>query len=49
MESYESCTQADAQSAADKFALSILNSELFQYGERYTVPILCVDNKPTYY
>ena len=39
LESYGVFKQVDARSAADKYALSILNSETVHNGERYIVPV----------
>ena len=44
LESYGSFKQVDARSAADKHALSILNSETVHNGERYIVPMLWIDS-----
>ena len=41
LESYGAFKQVDAHSAADKHALSILNSETVHNGERYIVLCLC--------
>ena len=43
LESYGAFKQVDARSAADKYALSILNSETVHNGERYLVPMLWID------
>ena len=42
LESYGAFKQVDARSAADKHALSILNSETVHNGERYNVPMLWI-------
>ena len=44
LESYGAFKQVDARSAADKHALSILNSETVHNGERYIVPMLWIDS-----
>ena len=44
LESYGASKQVDACSAADKHALSILNSETVHNGERYLVPMLWIDS-----
>ena len=44
MESYGAFKQVDARFAADKHALSILNSETVHNGERYIVPMLWIDS-----
>ena len=44
LESYGAFKQVDARSAADKRALSILNSETVHNGERYIVPMLWIDS-----
>ena len=44
LESYGAFEQVDARSAADKHALSILNSETVHNGERYIVPMRWVDS-----
>ena len=44
LESYGAFKQVDARSAADKHALSILNSETVHNGERYIVPVLWIDS-----
>ena len=45
LESYDTFKQVDARSAADKHALSILNSETIHNGERYIVLMLRSDSK----
>ena len=44
LESYGAFKQVDARSAADKHAISILNSETVHNGERYIVPMLWIDS-----
>ena len=44
MELYGAFKQVDARSAADKRALSILNSETVHNGEIYVVPLLWIDS-----
>ena len=44
MEFYGAFKQVDVRSAADKHALSILNSETVHNGERYIVPMLWIDS-----
>ena len=44
MESYGVFKQVDVHSAADKHALSILNTETVHNGERYIVPMLWIDS-----
>ena len=44
LESYGAFKQVNARSAADKHALSILNSETVHNGERYIVPMLWIDS-----
>ena len=44
LEFYGAFKQVDARSAADKHALSILNSETVHNGERYIVPMLWIDS-----
>ena len=44
LESYGAFKQVDARSAADKHALSILNSETVHNGERYILPMLWIDS-----
>ena len=44
LESYGAFKQVDARSAADKHALSILNSETVHNGERYIVPMLSINS-----
>ena len=44
LKSYGAFEQVDARSAADKHALSILNSETVHNGERYIVPMLWNDS-----
>ena len=44
LESHGAFKQVDARSAADKHALSILNSETVHNGERYIVPMLWIDS-----
>ena len=44
LESYGAFKQGNARSAADKHALSILNSETVLNGERYIVPMLWIDS-----
>ena len=44
LELYGAFKQVDARSAADKHALSILNSETVHNGERYIVPMLWIDS-----
>ena len=44
LESYGAFKQVDARSAADKHALSILNSDTVHIGERYIVPMLWIDS-----
>ena len=44
LESYGAFKQVDARSAADKHALSILNSETVHNGERYIAPMLWIDS-----
>ena len=44
LESYGAFKQVDARSAADKHALSTLNSESVHYGERNIVPMLWIDS-----
>ena len=44
IKSYGAFKQVDARSAADKHALSILNSETVHNGERYIVPMLWIDS-----
>ena len=41
---YGAFKQVDAPSAADKHAISILNSETVHNGERYIVPMLWIDS-----
>ena len=44
LESYGAFKQVDARSAADKHALSILNSQTVHNGEKYLVPMLSIDS-----
>ena len=44
LESYGAFKQVDAHYAANKHALSILNSETVHNGERYIVPMLWIDS-----
>ena len=44
LESYGAFKHVDARSAADKHALSKLNSETVHNGERYIVPMLWIDS-----
>ena len=44
LESYGAFKQVEARSAKDKHALSILNSETIDNGERYIVPMLWIDS-----
>ena len=44
LESYGAFKQVDARSAADKRAISILNSETVHIDERYIVPMLWIDS-----
>ena len=44
LEDYGAFKQVDARSAADKQALSFLNSETVHNSERYLVPMLWIDS-----
>ena len=47
LESYGAFKQADARSAADKRALSVLKNDTFHDGERYILPMLWNDKEST--